>query len=156
MTFMNKKVPRKGVFWVVGTLVIAGLIAAGVMANQASAWPTGPKSTTTTVSKSTTTTAPTATGVTLTVHNPQAEIPTGAATALAPRLTDLNGKKILLLTNGKINFDVVLERVADKIKEEYPTVEFGRMKPADRWNLTDEQLEEIVNTYDGYINGIGD
>jgi len=102
MALLKKKVPRKGVFLVVGILVISGLIAAGFMANQASAWPTGPKSTTTTAPATTSTTTPPATDEKLTVLNPLGTTQPYEVFSMAarPDSRSLAGKTVYIVCTG--------------------------------------------------------
>jgi len=93
--------------------------------------------------------------VTLQVLNPQGEIPAVEEAATSPRLDTLDGKTIAMISNGKINFNVVLKAVEEDIKEKYPTANFVHMRTGNGYNLTEEQLNEIKG-YDAYVHGIGD
>jgi len=155
MALLKKKVPRKGVFLVVGILVISGLIAAGFMANQASAWPTGPKSTTTTAPATTPTTTPPATGVKLQVLSPRAPLVPPENRPLSPRLDTLDGKTVGLYDNQKAGYAAFQDVIEELIEENYPTTTVKRY--SGHFEISDAVVEQILaDGCDAVIFGSGD
>ena len=77
---------------------------------------------------------------------------------LAPRrFKSLDGVRVGLLGNSKLNADAVLLAVADLLKERY-TVEsvFFLSKPTFSKPVDDAQAEEILANADVVITGVGD
>jgi hypothetical protein len=62
---------------------------------------------------------------------------------LAPRLTTLEGKTIVLRSNGKHNADNFLNRIAELLAERVPTAKVVKL-----WEVMPESAS-IVNTADG-------
>jgi hypothetical protein len=58
--------------------------------------------------------------VTLEVMNPRGEIPPPKTLGISPRGGKLDGKKIVLIDNGKFGADNFLNVVAQLIKQKYP------------------------------------
>jgi hypothetical protein len=88
--------------------------------------------------------------------------PEGSSTAkqhrLAPRrFKSLNGARLGLLGNSKLNADAVLLAVGDLLKERYDVeTVFMRSKPTFSKPATNEQVEEILENADIVITGVGD
>lgn len=57
--------------------------------------------------------------VTLEVLNPTGKVVSAPFLKPAPRIADLNGKRIGLLWNGKKHGDLVLERIAEASEERF-------------------------------------
>lgn len=75
---------------------------------------------------------------------------------LAPRPSDLSGRRIGLLNNSKGNADHLLERVALRISERYRGVAFLRLtKPIFSRVAPDDQLEQLRHC-DVVITAIAD
>ena len=58
--------------------------------------------------------------VTLEVMNPRGEIPPPKTLGISPRGGSLDGKKIVLIDNGKYGASNFLDALADKLKQKYP------------------------------------
>ncbi|MEK7681541.1 MAG: hypothetical protein AAB502_01375 [Chloroflexota bacterium] len=88
--------------------------------------------------------------------NPTVPLKNAALGALAPRPSALRGKKVGVLWNEKPNGDILLGRLAERLNQ---TFEFsGRLSrtkhPAAR--ASNEILNELAESCDIVINGIGD
>lgn len=76
--------------------------------------------------------------------------PTGAtqvSAAFAPRLADLADRKVAMLSNGMWQSDRMLEALAARLAERYPTARFTLVAANERIQA-DETIEAIVR--DGY------
>ena len=62
--------------------------------------------------------------VELLLRNPKGEIEGKKAYAPAPRLSDLAGKRIALVSNTKPGVDTFMDAVEALLKARYPTVSF--------------------------------
>jgi hypothetical protein len=88
--------------------------------------------------------------------------PEGASTAkqhqLAPRrFSTLDGLRLGLLGNSKLNADAVLLAVAELIQERYQVESvFVRSKPTFSKPATPEQVEEMLQNADVILTGVGD
>jgi len=88
--------------------------------------------------------------------------PEGASSAkqhqLAPRrFTTLDGVRLGLLGNSKLNADAVLLAVADLVKERYDVRSvFVRSKPTFSKPATPDQVEEMLQNADVILTGVGD
>jgi hypothetical protein len=56
----------------------------------------------------------------LEVMNPRGEIPPTATLGISPRVSELSGKKIALIDNGKFGANNFLDALADMLREKYP------------------------------------
>jgi hypothetical protein len=96
--------------------------------------------------------------VTLEVMNPRGEIPPPPTMGISPRLSNLNGKKIVLIDNGKFGADNFLEVIGKMLKEAYPTATIVMYpKPAaqtitslPKWYPTVKQQGDL------FVFGVGD
>jgi len=88
--------------------------------------------------------------------------PEGASTAkqhtLAPRrFTTLDGVRLGLLGNSKLNADNVLLAIGDLLKERYAVESvFTRSKPTFSKPAAQDQVEEMLANADVIITGVGD
>jgi hypothetical protein len=75
----------------------------------------------------------------------------------APRPQRLNGLRVGLVENTKHNSDVLLLKIADKLKEKFgiEMVQLHRKKSASDF-VTDETIDELKKKADFVIAGIGD
>jgi hypothetical protein len=101
--------------------------------------------------------APAADQVTLEVLNPRGEVPALPALALRPRVSDLSGKKIALIDNGKPGARNLLDAVQEILKQRYPTATIiatrkkgGLLSDAKEW------YPEAVKEFDTFVFGVGD
>lgn len=87
--------------------------------------------------------------------------PTVAAEAadapLAKRVTDLDGKVLGLLANGKVNGDRLLELVRDELKARYDIREVVVMTKASASRTAeDPMMEALASRCDVVVTAIGD
>lgn len=88
--------------------------------------------------------------------------PEGASTAkqhhVAPRrFTTLDGARLGLLGNSKLNSDAVLLAISDLLKERYAVESvFMRSKPTFSKPAPDALIDEMVANADVIITGVGD
>src|SRR5487761_446355 len=93
MSFRGIQIMRKNGTWLLGAAVAcAGLFLAAAASAQ----------------------------VTLEVMNPRGEIPPPKTVGISPRGRSLDGKKIVLIDNGKYGASNFLDALADMLKEKYP------------------------------------
>ena len=94
------------------------------------------------------------------VLNPWAEVDPIPTRGISPRISDMNGKKIGLFRNSKVAARPMLEIVAEKIKERYPTVTFTSFVLLPNYSVaeTSEQAkyEEWLKGVDAVIFSHGD
>jgi len=96
--------------------------------------------------------------VTLEVMNPRGEIPPPKTLGISPRGGSLDGKKIVLIDNGKYGASNFLDALADKIKENYPkTTVVMYPKPAAQ-TITDlpKWYPTVKQQGDLFVFGVGD
>jgi len=96
--------------------------------------------------------------VTLEVMNPRGEIPPPKTLGISPRGGSLDGKKIVLIDNGKYGASNFLDALADKIKENYPkTTVVMNPKPAAQ-TITDlpKWYPTVKQQGDLFVFGVGD
>jgi predicted GTPase len=94
----------------------------------------------------------------LEVMNPRGEIPSPATLGISPRVPSLEGKRVVLIDNGKFGANNLLTALADMLKEKYPkatTVMYP--KPAaqtitslPKWYPTVKQQGDL------FVFGVGD
>ena len=77
---------------------------------------------------------------------------------LAPRrFTTLDGVRLGLLGNSKLNADAVLLAVGDLLKERYAVESvFMRSKPTFSKPAPDELIDEVIQNSDVVLTGVGD
>jgi len=96
--------------------------------------------------------------VTLEVMNPRGEIPPPKTMGISPRGGSLDGKKIVLIDNGKYGASNFLDVLADMLKQKYPTATVVMYpKPAaqtitnlPKWYPTVKQQGDL------FVFGVGD
>jgi len=96
--------------------------------------------------------------VTLEVMNPRGEIPPPKTLGISPRGGSLDGKKIVLIDNGKFGASNFLDALADMLKQKYPTATIVMYpKPAAQtitnlpnWYPTVKQQGDL------FVFGVGD
>jgi len=96
--------------------------------------------------------------VTLEVMNPRGEIPPPKTLGISPRGGSLDGKKIVLIDNGKYGASNFLDALADKIKERYPkAIVVMYPKPAAQ-TITDlpKWYPTVKQQGDLFVFGVGD
>ncbi|MFQ5933837.1 MAG: hypothetical protein ACE5KI_04270 [Dehalococcoidia bacterium] len=89
--------------------------------------------------------------------DPRADEAPVESIAMAPRLDTLNGKRVGLLFDGRLNGDKLLWMVADLIKEQYET---GEVNFWARPNVSDisppDLMDEMASKADVGLIAIGD
>jgi len=96
--------------------------------------------------------------VTLEVMNPRGEIPPPKTLGISPRGGNLDGKKIVLIDNGKYGASNFLDALADKLKQKYPGATIVMdPKPAAQ-TITDlpKWYPTIKQQGDLFVFGVGD
>ena len=93
--------------------------------------------------------------------SPWADIDPKALKGITPRLDTLEGKTIGLLRNSKRAAQPILDLVQNKLKGDYPTIqftEFANLKPNETITAQDakDAFEEWVKGVDAVISAYGD
>ncbi len=96
--------------------------------------------------------------VTLEVMNPRGEIPPPKTLGISPRIGTLDGKKIVLVDNGKYGASNFLDALADKIKAKYPTATVVMYPKPAAQTITDlpKWYPTVKQQGDMFIFGVGD
>lgn len=93
---------------------------------------------------------------TINVLDPTAEI-VGAQAELASRPDTLEGKVIGLIDNSKLNSDVVLKAVGQKLQEQYRVKDlYVVRKRSGSHPIAEDQVEDLIKVCDLVVSGIGD
>jgi hypothetical protein len=80
-----------------------------------------------------------------------------AESSMAPRLSSLRGKRVGLLDNSKSKAGKMLDAVAAILNAEYGFADIVRQrKPSASKPATPEAIEELANTCDLVVVGVGD
>lgn len=87
-------------------------------------------------------------GLKLRLINPVGFPQKGGEAALAPRLQSLDGKTIGLIDNIKPNVGPFLERIRERLLEQFPGIQFLLV----RKNFTSSRL--IANELEGKVHGL--
>ena len=96
--------------------------------------------------------------VTLEVMNPRGEIPPPKTLGISARGGSLDGKKIVLIDNGKYGASNFLDALADKLKQKYPGATIVMdPKPAAQ-TITDlpKWYPTVKQQGDLFVFGVGD
>jgi hypothetical protein len=96
--------------------------------------------------------------VTLEVMNPRGEIPPPPTIGINARVSSLDGKRIVLIDNGKFGAEIFLEVIGTMLKDRYPNATIVMYpKPAaqtitdmPRWYPTVKQQGDL------FVFGVGD
>jgi len=95
--------------------------------------------------------------VELEVLSPKGVIKPPTYLPIAPRLDNLDGKKIALIHNMKSGAKTFLDAVEELLKPKYPTAQFLRQFTTSiNLALKPEQYEEMAQACDAFIFGSGD
>jgi hypothetical protein len=92
--------------------------------------------------------------VSFSVANPRGEIRAKEQFPLAKRLDSLNGKKLVLYSNGKPGMDNLYAVLAEKLKAQYPDISVIMMTGG--FLIRDDDAQKIANEMDGFVYGVGD
>ena len=96
--------------------------------------------------------------VTVEVMNPRGEIPPPPTRGISPRATSLDGKKIVLVDNGKFGADNFLYVVAQLIKQKYPNTTVVIDPKPSAQTITDlpKWYPTVKQQGDLFVFGVGD
>jgi len=96
--------------------------------------------------------------VTLEVMNPRGEIPPPPTIGINPRVPSLDGKKIVLVDNGKFGANNFLDVLAAMLKQKYPTATIVMYPKPAAQTITDmpKWYPTVAQQGDLYIFGVGD
>jgi len=96
--------------------------------------------------------------VTLEVMNPRGEIPPPKTLGISPRGGSLDGKKIVLIDNGKYGASNFLDALADMIKQKYPTATVVMYPKPAAQTITDlpKWYPTVKQQGDLFVFGVGD
>jgi hypothetical protein len=96
--------------------------------------------------------------VSLEVMNPRGEIPPPPTRGISPRLPSLDGRKIVLVDNGKFGADNFLYVVAQLIKQKYPNTTVVMDPKPSAQTITDlpKWYPTVKQQGDLFVFGVGD
>jgi predicted GTPase len=96
--------------------------------------------------------------VTVEVMNPRGEIPPPPTRGISPRVGSLEGKKIVLVDNGKFGADNFLYVVAQLIKQKYPNTTVVIDPKPSAQTITDlpKWYPTVKQQGDLFVFGVGD
>lgn len=96
--------------------------------------------------------------VTLEVMNPRGEIPPPKTLGISPRGVSLEGKKIVLIDNGKYGASNFLDALADMLKQKYPSVTVVMYPKPAAQTITDlpKWYPTVKQQGDLFVFGVGD
>jgi hypothetical protein len=96
--------------------------------------------------------------VTLEVMNPRGEIPPPKTLGISPRGGSLDGKKIVLIDNGKFGASNFLDVLADMLKQKYPTATVVMYAKPAAQTITDlpKWYPTVKQQGDLFVFGVGD
>jgi hypothetical protein len=96
--------------------------------------------------------------VTLEVMNPRGEIPPPKTLGISPRGGGLDGKKIVLIDNGKYGASNFLNVLAEMLKQKYPTATIVMYPKPAAQTITDlpKWYRTVKQQGDLFVFGVGD
>jgi len=96
--------------------------------------------------------------VTLEVMNPRGEVPPPPTVGISPRVSSLDGKKIVLVDNGKFGADNFLEVVGKMLKARYPTATIVMYPKPSAQTITNlpNWYPTVKQQGDLFVFGVGD
>ena len=95
--------------------------------------------------------------VTLELLNPMGVIEPPKALGLTPRISDLAGKKVALLNNGKSGVRNLITALEELLKQKYPTATIlTQYKAGSTADPREEEFQKIAKECDAFIFAIGD
>ena len=96
--------------------------------------------------------------VTVEVMNPRGEIPPPPTRGISPRVSSLDGKRIVLVDNGKFGADNFLYVVAQLIKQKYPNTTVVIDPKPSAQTITDlpKWYPTVKQQGDLFVFGVGD
>ena len=95
---------------------------------------------------------------TLEVMNPRGEVPPPPTLGISPRVSSLDGKKIVLIDNGKFGADNFLEVVGKMLKDRYPTATIVLYPKPSAQTITNlpKWYPTVKQQGDLFVFGVGD
>lgn len=96
--------------------------------------------------------------VTIEVMNPRGEIPPPKTLGISPRGGSLDGKKIVLIDNGKFGASNFLDVLAVMLKQKYPTTTIVMYPKPAAQTITDlpKWYPTVKQQGDFFVFGVGD
>lgn len=96
--------------------------------------------------------------VTIEVMNPRGEIPPPKTLGISPRGGSLDGKKIVLIDNGKFGASNFLDVLAVMLKQKYPTATIVMYPKPAAQTITDlpKWYPTVKQQGDFFVFGVGD
>jgi hypothetical protein len=96
--------------------------------------------------------------VSLEVMNPRGEIPPPPTRGISPRVASLDGKRIVLVDNGKFGADNFPYVVAQLLKQKYPTATIVMDPKPSAQTITDlpKWYPTVKQQGDLFVFGVGD
>ena len=96
--------------------------------------------------------------VTLEVMNPRGEIPPPKTLGISPRVQGLDGKKIVLVDNGKFGANNFLDVLAQSLKQKYPTATIVMYPKPSAQTITalPKWYPTVKQQGDLFVFGVGD
>jgi hypothetical protein len=96
--------------------------------------------------------------VALEVMNPRGEIPPPKTLGISPRGGSLDGKRIVLIDNGKYGASNFLDALSDKLKEKYPKATVVMYPKPAAQTITDlpKWYPTVKQQGDLFVFGVGD
>lgn len=91
----------------------------------------------------------------ITVHEPRGYPPAVTAKQLAPRLEDLDGKRLYLVDCLFDNSEAFMEQLRQWFAEHLPAVNISLIKPRESWVDDPEMRARIEADGDAAILGVG-
>jgi len=94
----------------------------------------------------------------LEVMNPRGEIPPPPTRGINPRVASLDGKKIVLVDNGKFGANNFLDALADILKEKYPNATIVMYPKPTAQTITNvpKWYPTVKQQGDLFVFGVGD
>jgi len=96
--------------------------------------------------------------VSMEVMNPRGEIPPPPTRGISPRVSNLDGRKIVLVDNGKFGADNFLYVIAQMIRQKYPTATVVMDPKPSAQTITDlpRWYPTVKQQGDLFVFGVGD
>jgi hypothetical protein len=96
--------------------------------------------------------------VTLEVMNPRGEIPPPVTVGITPRVSDLAGKRIVLVDNGKFGANNFLDVVAAMLRQKFPSATIVMYPKPAAQTITDmpKWYPTVKQQGDLFVFGVGD
>ena len=92
------------------------------------------------------------------VMNPRGEIPPPKTIGISPRVPNLDGKRIVLVDNGKFGADNFLDVIAQDLKQKYPSATIVMYPKPSAQTITDlpKWYPTVKQQGDLFVFGVGD